>query len=81
MDEGWGVWWTRGAQVPPLVWGREPGLGRREGASHTHFSSENEKAGEESSAGWRDRARLAESMEAKKRFRYLREIHLLVPNP
>ena len=30
--------------------------------------------------GWQDRAHLAEPMVEKERFRYLREIHLLVPN-
>lgn len=30
--------------------------------------------------GWQDRAHLAEPTVEKERFRYLREIHLLVPN-
>lgn len=55
-------------------------MGRREGVLYIYFFSENEKAGEESSAGWRDRVRLVEFMEVKKRFRYLREIYLLVLN-
>lgn len=47
---GWGRVAEWGAQVPTLDWGPELGCGMQGGASHTHFSSENEKAGQETSA-------------------------------